>query len=458
LEDVTMASLGNDANGCRRILFYDAEGARKTIWLGKMSKRDVESIKFRVEGLLTAKITGALDRDLSLWVAGLDAPSMDPTLRGKLERAGLLVASELISATLLGLFIDSFLDGRADLKPSTMLVRNQVRALLCEHFGEDRDVTAITPGDADGFQQWLVRRKMAPATISKRVQVAKSYFRAMLRPEKITRNPFDGVRATAASNADRMQFLTVSEINAVIEKCPDHHWRCIVALARFGGLRTPSETRSLRWQDIDWATGRMVVTSPKREHHAEGHRRVVPIFPELRPFLEESFDLAPEGAVYVVNERFREAAQGPGGWASANLRTTFTKIVKRAGLNPWPKLFQNLRASRETELCERFPIQVVTSWLGNSPKVAMKHYLMTTEEHFARAVADDKPDADKQAAQNAPHQVPKVAQNAAPQAAAPRTHGDEESPANHVENVAFTGLFMDTKVAETGLEPVTPGL
>jgi hypothetical protein len=50
------------------------------------------------------------------------------------------------------------------------------------------------------------------------------------------------------------------------------------------------------------------------------------------------------------------------------------------------RTFQNLRSSREPELAESFPIHVVTKWLGNSPKVAMKHYLQTTEEHFAKAL------------------------------------------------------------------------
>jgi hypothetical protein len=57
---------------------------------------------------------------------------------------------------------------------------------------------------------------------------------------------------------------------------------------------------------------------------------------------------------------------------NANLRTTFEKI-KRAGLTPWPRPFHNLRASRETELVEKYPVQVVTSWLGNTPSVAMRH-------------------------------------------------------------------------------------
>ena len=49
---------------------------------------------------------------------------------------------------------------------------------------------------------------------------------------------------------------------------------------------------------------------------------------------------------------------------------------------PWPKLFQNLRSARETELTERFPLHVVTAWIGNSELVARRHYLQVTDEHF----------------------------------------------------------------------------
>ena len=77
----------------------------------------------------------------------------------------------------------------------------------------------------------------------------------------------------------------------------------------------------------------------------------------------------------MVVTRYRE----PG----ANLRTTFEKIILRAGLKPWPKLFQNLRSTRQTELAETFPAHVVCAWIGNSESVARKHYLQVTDDHFA---------------------------------------------------------------------------
>ena len=53
-----------------------------------------------------------------------------------------------------------------------------------------------------------------------------------------------------------------------------------------------------------------------------------------------------------------------------------------------PARFYNLRASRETELANEFPIHVVCEWIGNSAEVARKHYLQVTEEHFEKATSN----------------------------------------------------------------------
>ena len=72
---------------------------------------------------------------------------------------------------------------------------------------------------------------------------------------------------------------------------------------------------------------------------------------------------------------------------------------------PWPKLFQNLRSTRETELTKQFPIHVVCKWLGNSTTIASKHYLQITEEHYQDAAGKAHQNAHHQAHQNA-HQRP----------------------------------------------------
>ena len=115
-------------------------------------------------------------------------------------------------------------------------------------------------------------------------------------------------------------------------------YRLIFALSRYGGLQCPSELLALRWADINWKKDRFTVSSSKTEHHAGGESRQVPIFPEILPYLRELFEAAEPGAEFVIN-RYRDPKQ--------NLRTIFEKIIRRAGLEPWPKLFQNLRSSNQ---------------------------------------------------------------------------------------------------------------
>lgn len=165
--------------------------------------------------------------------------------------------------------------------------------------------------------------------------------------------------------------------------CPDAQWRLILALCRYGGLRCPSEVLTLRWGDIDRDQKRFTVASPKTRKQGKPYR-VVPLFPELERYVAEAFDAAEEGDEFCIT-RYRSQ--------DVNLRTQLLKILRRAGVEPWERLFQNLRSSRETELVNEFPLHVVTAWLGNTPRVAVKHYLQVTADDYAKAVAgvDQKP-------------------------------------------------------------------
>jgi hypothetical protein len=37
-----------------------------------------------------------------------------------------------------------------------------------------------------------------------------------------------------------------------------------------------------------------------------------------------------------------------------------------------------------------FPLHVVCSWLGNSPRIAQQNYLLVTEDDFAKAIGVEK--------------------------------------------------------------------
>ena len=104
---------------------------------------------------------------------------------------------------------------------------------------------------------------------------------------------------------------------------------------------------------------------------------MLPLFPELRPYLEAVFDEAEPGTIHVIAKHRI---------ASANLRTTLERICNRAGVQLWERAFQNMRATRETELTQEHPLHVVVAWLGNSAPIAARHYLQVTDADFDRAV------------------------------------------------------------------------
>ena len=210
---------------------------------------------------------------------------------------------------------------------------------------------------------------------------AKQLFRAATRKRLISENPFGDMKDTnVKANEEREFFVTCEMAQKVIDACPDAEWRLIFALSRFGGLRCPSEHLLLKWGDVDWERDRFKVTSPKTEHHEGKGFRWVPIFPELRFHLEAAWDAAEPGTEWVI-ARYRDR--------NSNLRTQLHRIIRKSGLEPWPKVFQNLRSTRETELAESFPIHVVCEWIGNSEAVARKHYLQVTDAHFAKASGAD---------------------------------------------------------------------
>src|SRR5262249_32956153 len=148
-------------------------------------------------------------------------------------------------------------------------------------------------------------------------------------------------KAPPEVNDDRQYFVSREDAAKLLDACPNGEWRLLVALARWGGLRAPSEVEAGGWSGVGWGRGGFWVASRETEHHAGKEGRWVPIFPELCPHLEEAWERAAEGAVHVVTHGRQRGID-------VNLRTGLLRIIRRAGLAPWPRLWQNLRSSRET--------------------------------------------------------------------------------------------------------------
>jgi len=437
-----MASIGKDENGRKRILFVAKDGKRKTVRLGKVPLKVAEEVQRRVEMLNAAAISRtAIDGDTAAWLG-----SVGEHLHAKLASVGLVERREPAEPqcqACLGTFLDAYMAGRTDIKPSTRCNLTVCKARLVEFFGADKVLEEVTVADAKRWDIWL-KDRYAKATIGRTIRRAKQFFQAAIDGEVISKNPFAKIKAPGQANEARQRFITLETTYKVLDACPDAEWRLLFALSRFGGMRCPSEHLALTWPDVDWERNRFRVVSPKKEHLEGEGVRWVPLFPELRPYLEEAFELAPEGSVYVIN-RHRDAR--------VNLRTQLLRIIRKAALNPWPKLFQNLRSSRETELAKDYPIHVVCNWIGNTAAIAQKHYLQVTDADFNRASS--------MPVQRGTESGTVAAQNAAQQAAAAfRTVSQEkqktpENPGFLQDVASACETVQSLKAPRVGLEPTT---
>jgi len=159
--------------------------------------------------------------------------------------------------------LTAFLAANPHTKPATRVMWGHTARCLREHFGADRPLRGIGRGEAEGFRQWLVGKKLAAATVARRLQLTRQIFGYAVRCEWIDRNPFAGVSHTAGNPRARQHYVTEAETARLIDAAPNWAWRTIIALARYGGLRTPSETLSLRLADLDWEHGATTVSGGK---------------------------------------------------------------------------------------------------------------------------------------------------------------------------------------------------
>ncbi len=136
------------------------------------------------------------------------------------------------------------------------------------------------------------------------------------------------------------------------------------------------------------------------------------------------------------------------------MSTFFLVYIRFSRMNR-QKLWHNLRASRQTELCREHPEHVVCYWMGNSRSVAREHYLQVTDADIQRALkqpAHENKVDDISAAQN-PAQQP-----------AERTGNGPQVPTGVCEERLDLRAFADTcsyvhknQVRPAGVEPATFG-
>ena len=364
-----MASLVKRKNGTRELQFWFS-GKRRTFRLGRMKSKEAQLVRFHVESLVSSRERNVeTSKATTEWLSS----GCGPKMRLRLENAGLLGRREQPTLGELRDYVDAqYRNGNRHTH------RNLMSAIstAIDYFSASMLLADITQGDAKDLQRALLQQGYAPTTTSECLRKLRRCFRMAVDKKWVEQNPFHHMSGLVATNPDRQVFVSRDTVERLIASV-EPEWQLIIALARYGGLRCPSEVMDLEWSWVDLPASTMKVFSRKNQRYEAKRWREVPIFPELRSPLERAWDLAPVGAKFVIQGH----RQG-----ERSLYSALQKRLKKTAIAPWPKLFVNLRSSRETELVEEYPLHVVTSWLGNSPEIAAKHYLQVTAGHFSRAI------------------------------------------------------------------------
>jgi len=388
-----MASITTRKNGSRFINFKDGEGKRQTITLGKISKRFAQAFRVKVEDLVSAAISGHAPSDeTSLWLRDLSDDWVT-----KLARVGL--ASPRASETL-GYWLKRYLDDRKEeIKPTSHRKLEQTKKKLLGFFGSRTPLRKITPDQAAAWRVSLRDQKLSEAGIKTHSGNAKTMMQEAVKRKLIGENPFKHLKS-GPTPSKYNRYITADEIQRVIDACPDAEWKLLFGLARYAGLRVPSESHGLTWNDVDWEHSRLTVRSPKTEHHAGHEQRVVPITPNLMELLQERFDDCEEGEEHLV------AIRGQGCIAKQ-----VRAICARAGVEQWKRLWQTLRGSCEKEWAMTLPQYAVSRWIGHSITVSGRHYANAVPDELFDRAAGRMADSPSGAQRNAQRKASETAGN-----------------------------------------------
>lgn len=357
-----MASISRDKGGTRRIVFTGLDDQRRAIYLGRMPIAVVQSIRVRIESILAFQRCGVpFDAETAKWIGGVS-----DKIHAKLAKTFLVQGRQ---TSQLGPRFLNWIEGHDKANADTKRHLRMTVWLLTEKFGETTDLRSITVEKAKAWREWLVELGYAEATIARHVKRARELYEGSRLIAPI--NPFLEVFAGDMANRERIEFISIEDVDKMMAVATDDHWRLIVALSRYGGLRVVSETASLEWEDVDWVRDCITLWKAARTS-TKKKLRTLPIFAELRPYLQ---------AVYTPGQVGKVLPQR----AHTNWREGLEKIIRKAGLVQWPRIWHNMRSSRETELRDVFPAYVVAEWLGHSEAIGTKHYSKPNDAHYRRA-------------------------------------------------------------------------
>ena len=356
------------------------DGKRRSVYFSRsINKKDAITLRNQFDRVHEAQKLGvSLDVKTQAWLR-----EQGEDVLVKLEKLQLYSGTKkTASSNTIGGWCEFYVENYGHKREVKRKLRNVAEKLVA-FFGAERLLHDVTRGEATRFFIQLYTAKAdggfglaRNSTAARHLGVCRQFWNAAIEEEIITSNPFQNrkLSANVKTNKDRHFYVSPELSQRVLEAMPNVVWRLRWTLMRYQGLRVPSEMNELRWEDVDWSGNRIRIRSPKTAHIEGKESRLAGILPEVLPLLEQQFEMADEGAEFVLPRM-----------AHKNYRKFFLKYLERAGIDVWPALFNNLRKSAVTDAHDWLPPHVCDSWFGHSETIFKEHYAQVTDDHFKAA-------------------------------------------------------------------------
>jgi integrase len=337
-----------------RLRVYTAAG-RRSIWLGRIGESDATAIHRHVDEIIAAQTA--------------DLPIPRATQRWLDQFPNRELVAKLVpvlgTAKMLSSVVDLFLDEKSrSVTASTLAsIQNSLQPLT-DAFGSQQvqsvdsvALRSIHDGLCVGFS---TRGKFAAHW--------RQFFAWCVKNRYAVDNP--AAELSTATMVGGKHYVAAETIETIIAATDDPHLRAAIALARWGGIRMPSELYPISADSIDTSRQRLRIQDPKRDMVRE-----IPIFPELVPHIEAIRTMYVSGLTTL---------------SPSGITDRVKKLLTLVNIKPWPRLWHSMRATRETELIKAYGINAACLWLGNSERVALKHYSLVDDATWDVATKPSK--------------------------------------------------------------------
>jgi integrase len=250
---------------------------------------------------------------------------------------------------------------------------------LYAYHGRGKIASEITMDDIISFKSWLLGIKVHSATVKRMLDFVRNAFNLAIEKKQLTNNPALKVSCSGKSSRADDRLITLDEYQRLLASCPNNQWRVILASARIGGMRCPSEIMQLRWKDVNFEQNLVYIRIPKTERHKGCSERTVPLFADWRRELERLFfDENYQSSDYVITlMRNRKSVQ---------FKPYIEKISQIAGLGIIPRPFDMMRTTRSNEIEREYGADYENAWIGHSNKIRSKYYWLPNTAVFQKAV------------------------------------------------------------------------